>query len=300
MVTAQPVGGVERELFDSASGLEHPEQVFDAPAPQVGDRDRGFGAVDVETVRTTRPPARRAAAPYVDSATGSAPVPPPGDGPAAGLAPRAQSVDLDLDVPVDGAGAHGGEQLRGTLGETAVMVGAWTAPIRLPVHDADHPVLRLNAAAASRAARRPSAASWEPSPAPSRGAAAAGGSSAGRAAPPGGASKPQRSFDRQGQISGRLRPMMPSPSNRCPVLDGCGREPGCPGPPAQIRTCALTHTAPTLGGALPRDTPSRPCVRCVLWSRRFPLVEALPSRALRCQRRAPRALASVRRSNIIA
>ena len=26
-----------------------------------------------------------------------------------------------------------------------------------------------------------------------------------------------------------------------------GREPGCPGPPAQIRTCALTHTAPTLG-----------------------------------------------------
>ena len=32
------------------------------------------------------------------------------------------------------------------------------------------------------------------------------------------------------------------------VLDGCGREPGCPGPPAQIRTCALTHTAPTLGG----------------------------------------------------
>ena len=30
--------------------------------------------------------------------------------------------------------------------------------------------------------------------------------------------------------------------------DSCGREPGCPGPPAQIRTCALTHTAPTLGG----------------------------------------------------
>ena len=29
---------------------------------------------------------------------------------------------------------------------------------------------------------------------------------------------------------------------------GGGREPGCPGPPAQIRTCALTHTAPTLGG----------------------------------------------------
>ena len=30
--------------------------------------------------------------------------------------------------------------------------------------------------------------------------------------------------------------------------DSCGREPGCPSPPAQIRTCALTHTAPTLGG----------------------------------------------------
>ena len=30
--------------------------------------------------------------------------------------------------------------------------------------------------------------------------------------------------------------------------DSGGREPGCPGPPAQIRTCALTHTAPTLGG----------------------------------------------------
>ena len=25
-----------------------------------------------------------------------------------------------------------------------------------------------------------------------------------------------------------------------------GRELGCPGPPAQIRTCALTHPAPTL------------------------------------------------------
>ena len=31
------------------------------------------------------------------------------------------------------------------------------------------------------------------------------------------------------------------------VLGG-GREPGYPGPPAQIRTCALAHTAPTLGG----------------------------------------------------
>ena len=29
---------------------------------------------------------------------------------------------------------------------------------------------------------------------------------------------------------------------------GGGREPGYPGPPAQIRTCALAHTAPTLGG----------------------------------------------------
>ena len=31
-------------------------------------------------------------------------------------------------------------------------------------------------------------------------------------------------------------------------VHGRGREPGYPGPPAQIRTCALTHTAPTLGG----------------------------------------------------
>ena len=31
-------------------------------------------------------------------------------------------------------------------------------------------------------------------------------------------------------------------------LYGGGREPGYPGPPAQIRTCALAHTAPTLGG----------------------------------------------------
>ena len=33
-----------------------------------------------------------------------------------------------------------------------------------------------------------------------------------------------------------------------PYADGGGREPGYPGPPAQIRTCALAHTAPTLGG----------------------------------------------------
>ena len=32
------------------------------------------------------------------------------------------------------------------------------------------------------------------------------------------------------------------------IENGRGREPGCPGPPAQIRTCALTHTAPTSGG----------------------------------------------------
>ena len=27
-----------------------------------------------------------------------------------------------------------------------------------------------------------------------------------------------------------------------------GRDTGCPAPPARIRTCALTHTAPTFGG----------------------------------------------------
>ena len=32
------------------------------------------------------------------------------------------------------------------------------------------------------------------------------------------------------------------------LIIGSGREPGYPGPPAQIRTCALAHTAPTLGG----------------------------------------------------
>ena len=37
------------------------------------------------------------------------------------------------------------------------------------------------------------------------------------------------------------------PRDTVPAI-GRGREPGYPGPPAQIRTCALTHTAPTLGG----------------------------------------------------
>ena len=32
-----------------------------------------------------------------------------------------------------------------------------------------------------------------------------------------------------------------------------GRDPGFPGPPAQIRTCALTHTAPALGRAVAHD-----------------------------------------------
>ena len=40
----------------------------------------------------------------------------------------------------------------------------------------------------------------------------------------------------------------PTPNRCSPASYGCGREPGCPGPPAQIRTCALTHTAPTSGG----------------------------------------------------
>ena len=62
-----------------------------------------------------------------------------------------------------------------------------------------------------------------------------------------------------------------------------GRDAGCPAPPAQIRTCALTHTAPTSGsdrGPLDRRirsaawyTELRHCVRSVLrprdsrWSR---------------------------------
>ena len=67
-----------------------------------------------------------------------------------------------------------------------------------------------------------------------------------------------------------------------------GRDAGCPAPPAQIRTCALTHTAPTSG----RDrgptwdrrirsaawyTDLRHCVRSVLWPREFPLVTGLGS-----------------------
>ena len=41
------------------------------------------------------------------------------------------------------------------------------------------------------------------------------------------------------------------------------------GKPRGVAACRIRSTA--------WDTPSRPCVRCVLWSRRFPLVEALPS-----------------------
>ena len=44
--TLEPVGGVEREMFDSASGLEHSEQVFDAPAPQVVADARDLWARD--------------------------------------------------------------------------------------------------------------------------------------------------------------------------------------------------------------------------------------------------------------
>ena len=61
-----------------------------------------------------------------------------------------------------------------------------------------------------------------------------------------------------------------------------GRDAGCPAPPAQIRTCALTHTAPTSGsdrGPLDRRirsvawyTELRHCVRSVLRPREFPLV----------------------------
>ena len=78
------------------------------------------------------------------------------------------------------------------------------------------------------------------------------------------AQRQTRAIDRQGQMqmqAERLRDRLVAPDDAQPlavgarrkvqirpVLDGCGREPGCPGPPAQIRTCALTHTAPTLGG----------------------------------------------------
>ena len=74
---------------------------------------------------------------------------------AARFAPLAHAVDLDLDVPVGGAGAQGLKQLRGALGETAVMLGAHEhldpvqaallveqlEEIGLPIHDADHPRL---------------------------------------------------------------------------------------------------------------------------------------------------------------
>ena len=66
-----------------------------------------------------------------------------------------------------------------------------------------------------------------------------------------------------------------------------GRDAGYPAPPAQIRTCALTHTAPTSGsdrGPLDRRirsaawyTELRHCVRSVLRPREFPLVTGLGS-----------------------
>ena len=189
----------------------------------------------------------------VDSATGSAPAMvgrrhhlamahlgprhPPGARraglPAAGFAPRAQPVDLDLDVPVGGAGAHGGEQLRGALGETAVMVGAHqhfhpvqTAllvehreAIRLPVHDADAPASCGSTPpppGRCRAARRPSAASWGPSPAPPSGLSWAVG---GRLV-----------ALRRGGSSARERPRRPAaPRNRSaarPAADPRHRPPG--------------------------------------------------------------------------
>ena len=67
-----------------------------------------------------------------------------------------------------------------------------------------------------------------------------------------------------------------------------GRDAGCPAPPAQIRTCALTHTAPTFGSDRgPRGdrrirsaacvTVPRLGVRPVLWPRGFPSVTGLGS-----------------------
>ena len=67
-----------------------------------------------------------------------------------------------------------------------------------------------------------------------------------------------------------------------------GRDAGCPAPPAQIRTCALTHTAPTFGSDRdPRGdarirstacvTVPRLSVRPVLWPRGFPSVTGLGS-----------------------
>ena len=281
--------------------------------------------------------------------------------PAVRLAPRAQAVDLDLDVPVGGAGAHGGEQLRGALGETAVMVGAHqhfhpvqTAllvehreAIRLPVHDAEHSGL------AAQRRRRPVDVAQAVDPAPrlggrllrrrrrwlvrrARRAAGRRGETAAQHA-----QRQTRAIDRQGQMqmqAERLRGRLVAPDDAQPlavrarrkiqirpVLDGCGREPGCPGPPAQIRTCALTHTAPNLGWLTANRVASQLAVSAQPpvtrrpgpasgacfgladspWLRPFPPAtpQALarpcspPSPVSGRRRRAPRALASVRRSN---
>ena len=66
-----------------------------------------------------------------------------------------------------------------------------------------------------------------------------------------------------------------------------GRDAGCPAPPAQIRTCALTHTAPTSGATAAHSgrrirsaacvTVPRLGVRPVLWPRGFPSVTGLGS-----------------------
>ena len=47
----QPVGGVEGEMFDPASRLEHPKEILDAPVLQVisDDLDRGFETVHIDT-----------------------------------------------------------------------------------------------------------------------------------------------------------------------------------------------------------------------------------------------------------
>ena len=57
-----------------------------------------------------------------------------------------------------------------------------------------------------------------------------------------------RRRDHGGDAARRVAPTVSRPDGHVHLLHVCGREPGCPGPPAQIRTCALTHTAPTSGG----------------------------------------------------
>ena len=88
-------------------------------------------------------------------------------------------------------------------------------------------------------------------------------------------------------LSGRIRSGFDPSLPRTGPAALCGRDAGCPAPPAQIRTCALTHTAPTFGSdRSPQDrrirstawyTVPRHCVRSVLWSRKFPLVMGLGS-----------------------